>query len=425
MRILFRPINLLLLAGPLGIVSDQLHWGAAITFLAIALAVIPLAGLIAGFTDVIADRAGDRVGGLLEATFGNAAFIILGILSLSQGLTDVVQASIAGAIISNTLFVLGSAFFFGALGGKRQIFNAESAQNYAKLLLLAVVALVLPAIAEASTPQRGDIIGSETSAIAAVVLVLLYVAYLLFDLFHIRDYAFQAATKTAAKAMPKSRRAGRSTPAPLPEVTPETAPIAEFRAEAAAQASEAKSAAPRLTALAARRARGHEDHLPLPVAALGLALVLVATVYLSEILVEVTRTITEQGEPITIGTLALGTLRLSPSFVGLIVIPLIGTAAEHLSALRSAMAGRTEITITVTAGAAIQVALLAAPAFVLLSFFISAHPFVLIFTPIELAVFAMATILFYLVTEDGEGTWLEGALLLAFYLIFAGTAFFL
>ncbi len=106
------------------------------------------------------------------------------------------------------------------------------------------------------------------------------------------------------------------------------------------------------------------------------------------------------------------------------MIPLIGTAAEHLSALRSAMAGRTEITITVTAGAAIQVALLATPVFVLASFFVSPHPFTLIFKPLELAVFALATFLFYLVTEDGEGTWLEGALLLAFYLIFAGTAYF-
>jgi len=413
MRLFLRPINLLLLAGPIGVANEMfdLGGGKGLTFILIALALIPLAGLIAGFTDVIAERAGDRIGGLLEATFGNAAFIILGVLALSQGLTDVVEASIAGAIISNTLFVLGGAFFFGALGGKRQLFNKDSAQNYAKLLALALVALVLPAIAEASTSKQGDIVGSEVSATSAVILVLLYIAYLVFDLFHVRDFAYQEATGGGPTR--KKRRQNK------PDVNPETAPIAEYRAE------EKSATAPRLTALAARRARASEVRLNPLVAALGLAVVLVATVYLSETLVEITRTITQEGEPITIGSVSLGTLRLTGSFVGLIVIPLIGTAAEHLSALRSAMAGRTEITITVTAGAAIQVALLATPVFVLASFFISPHPFTLVFKPIELGVFALATFLFYLVTEDGEGTWLEGALLLAFYLIFAGTAYFL
>jgi Ca2+:H+ antiporter len=415
MRLFLRPINLLLIAGPIGVANEifELGGGKGLTFLLIALALIPLAGLIAGFTDVIAERAGDRIGGLLEATFGNAAFIILGVLALSQGLTDVVEASIAGAIISNTLFVLGGAFFFGALSGKQQLFNKDAAQNYAKLLALALVALVLPAIAEASTSRQGDVVGSEVSATSAIILILLYVAYLVFDLFHVRDFAYQQA---AGGAPTRKKRRQRK-----PDVNAETAPIAEYRAEEGI----APAPAPRLTALAARRARASELHLNPLVAAIGLAAVLVATVYLSETLVEITRTITQDGEPITLGSVSLGTLRLTGSFVGLVVIPLIGTAAEHLSALRSAVAGRTEITITVTAGAAIQVALLATPVFVLASFFVSPHPFTLIFKPIELAVFAMATFLFYLVTEDGEGTWLEGALLLAFYLIFAGTAYFL
>lgn len=413
MRIVLRPINLLLLAGPLGVVSERLEWGNVLTFLLIALAIIPLAGLIASFTDVIADRVGDRIGGLLEATFGNAAFIILGVLALSQGLVEVVQASLAGAIISNTLFVLGLGFFLGTMRGKRQIFNPETGTSYSKLLALAVVALVLPAVAEATASGDHKVLSTEVSLIASVILLLLYVAYLLYDIFHVNDLAFQEERNKQAKVHKR----------PLtPDVNAETAPIEEFRAER--QQNEQNQE--RLTASEARRSSGRETHLSPVVAIIGLVAALGGTVYLSEILVGVTETITKGVQHLTIGTLDLGSFKLSELFVGLVIIPLIGTAAEHISAIRSALDGRTEITVAVTAGSAIQVALLAAPLFVLISFFVNPnHPFALIFKPIELTVFALAAFLFYLVTEDGEGTWLEGVQLLAFYLIFAGVAFFL
>ncbi len=404
MHLLFRPINVLLFAGPLGLLSERWAWGEGVTFILLALAIIPLAGLIAGFTDALADQVGDRIGGLLEATFGNAAFIILGILALSQGLVAVVQASIAGAIISNTLFVLGLAFFVGTMRGKRQIFNAETGTSYSKLLALAVVALVLPAIAEATTPGDRAVLGTQVSIIAAAVLLLLYLAYVLYDIFHINDLSY------------KEEKARSTQAATLPNINAENAPIVEYRAEQHQ----------RLTATQARRERAHEDHIAPALAILGLVAALVATVVVSEPLVQVTEALTKGNVHLTLGTLDLGVIHLSELFVGLVIIPIIGTAAEHLSALRSALNGRTEITIAVTAGSAIQVALLAAPLFVLVSFFLNpAHPFALIFAPIELAVFALAAFLFYLVTEDGEGTWLEGAQLLAFYFIFAGTAFFL
>ncbi|MBA3824484.1 MAG: calcium/proton exchanger [Ktedonobacterales bacterium] len=405
MRILLRPINLLLLAGPIGLVSERMEWGSGLTFLLLALAIVPLAGLISGFTDVLADRVGDRIGGLLEATFGNAAFIILGILALSQGLTEVVQASIAGALIANTLFVLGLAFFVGTMRGKRQQFRAETGTNYSKLLALAVVALVLPAIAESTTPAKDMVLSKEVSIIASVVLLLLYVAYLLYDIFHLNDLEYRESHGKVLRQNPK--------------LNAENAPIMEYRAERD-QPQE------RLTASAARREQGHEANLSPIVAILGLVAALVATVTVSEPLVQVTESLTHGDAPIAFGAFQLGQLHLTKIFVGLVIIPLIGTAAEHLSALRSAISGRTEITVAVTAGAAIQVALLAAPIFVIASLFLSPDkPFALIFTPIELAVFALAAFLFYLVTEDGEGTWLEGVQLLAFYLIFAGVAFFL
>jgi len=380
MRILLRPINLLLLAGPLGFLSLDQRWGAIPSFVLLALAIIPLSGLTSGFTDAIADQTGSQVGGLLEAIFGNAAFIILGFLALSQGLVTVVQASIAGAVISNTLLVLGTSFFFGALSGRRQLFKAVTGQNYSKLLALTVVALVLPAVAEQSVPGENNV-GFEVSAITAVVLIVLYLVYVLFDVFHLRDYGYHL-----------DEEHERAT-----------------------------------TAIGARTGHQSERDIPVALAIPGLIGALIGTFYVSQTLITVTVTVTRGTEPLTIGGYSLGTLALSETFVGLVVIPLIGSVAEHLNAIRSSMKGDTETTIANTAGSAIQIALLAAPIFVLYSFFSggSGPKFALLFTRLELAVFALAAFLFYLVTEDGEGTWQEGAQLMGFYAIFAGAAFFL
>lgn len=412
MRIILRPINLLLLAIPAAILSEQLHWGEVVTFVFAALSLAPLSGLMAAFTDAIADKLGDRVGGLLEATFGNAAFLILGFYTLREGLITVVKASIAGALIANTLFVLGLAFFLGNWNNKRQLFNKDAANNYAKLLALAVVALVLPAIAVNSgvTPAYSE----KISAVVAVVLIILYIFYLMYDLFHIKDLAYLEEQQSLANGSVISE-----------QITPENAPIVEYRAEHGDVQADVQGRGGRKSALQMRRERGREASTPIPLAAMMLGIVTVGTFYMSEVLVSVTRAVTSSHEPLMIGPWNIGVISVTPVFVGLVVLPLIGTVSEHISALRSATSGRSEVTVAVTAGASIQVALLAAPLFVLLSFFISPQPMALLFSPMELAVFALATFLFYLITEDGEGTWLEGALLLGFYFIFAGTAFFL
>ena len=407
MRILLRPVNVLLIAGPIGLISVANEWGNGLTFILLALSVIPLAGLIAGFTDSIADRLGDRVGGLLEAGLGNAAFIIIGVISLSRGLDTLVRASIAGAIISNTLFVLGMAFFIGTSRGVRQKFNPGTGTSYSKLLALTVVALVMPALAPATGNTRFDI-----SLISAVVLILLFVAYLLFDIFHFRDLAYLEVNQLKGEHISGKQTEDQS-------ITIENASVQEYRAE------EVQAAAQRTTTHSARRARAQESHLNPIVALVGLVIALIITVYFSETLVSVTEELTTKGAHFTIGAWDLGTFQLSELFVGLVVIPLIGTAAEHLSAIRSASDGRTEITIAVTAGAAIQVALLAAPLFVIVSIFLGGSRFDLFFNRFELAAFGLATFLFYLVTEDGEGSWLEGIQLLAFYFIFAGAALFI
>src|SRR5262249_36884081 len=162
-----------------------------------ALAIIPLAGLTATFSDVLVERTTPRGdtsgklswGGAVGAVLDNLSFIIIGLVALSQGLREVVQASIAGAIISNTLLVLGLAFFFGTgLGKRRQIFNGDRAKDYAKLLAVIVTAFVLLAFVEAADPTKRNIASGMSVFIAVIFLVLLFAAYVAYEFFHWRRF---------------------------------------------------------------------------------------------------------------------------------------------------------------------------------------------------------------------------------------------
>jgi Ca2+:H+ antiporter len=197
LRALVGATYLLLLAIPLGYASKFLGWGTLATFILFALAIIPLAGLTATFSDVLVERTTPRDntsgklswGGAVGAVLDNLSFIILGIAALSQGLTQVVQASIAGAIISNTLLVLGLAFFFGAgLGKRRQIFNGDRAKDYAKLLAVIVTAFVLLAFVEAADPKQQNIGSGMSVFIAIIFLVLLFASYVAYEFFHWRRF---------------------------------------------------------------------------------------------------------------------------------------------------------------------------------------------------------------------------------------------
>jgi Ca2+:H+ antiporter len=444
LRALVGATYLLLLAIPLGYVSKALGWGTLATFALFALAIIPLAGLTAIFSDVLVERTTPRGdtsgrltwGGAVGAILDNLSFIILGIAALSQGLTQVVQASIAGAIISNTLLVLGLAFFFGAgLGKRRQIFNGDKAKDYAKLLAVIVTAFVLLAFVEAADPKQQNIGSGMSIFIAITFLVLLFASYVAYEFFHWRR--FEEEEKKAKEAK-------------LAELA-DDGPFVEgmnslLRSHGAGYELQRQTGAPvdgarlvqGINTLLGERQAGYElrlmeerapatrrSRIPLIVALLGLVAVLVATFFVSTELAQLTTSITSGAFPISIAGIDLGSITLSQAFVGLVIIPVIGSAAEHLNSIRNAVRGNTEAAVNNTAGYAIQITLLAAPILVLVSAILFPdHAFSFDFTPIELAIFGAATFIFYAVTEDGEGTVVEGAALLAVYAIFAvGTLF--
>jgi Ca2+:H+ antiporter len=354
-------IGLLLLAFvPLAVAAEFLQWGPLAVFLLAALAIIPLAGLMGDATEQLAARLGAGVGGLLNATFGNAAELIIAIMALRRGLHSVVKASLTGSIIGNSLLVLGAAVLVGGMGRERQTFDRSAAGIGSTLLALAAVGLVVPAmfhlVAE-SAVGRGDLpqvretqVEHGLSLAISVVLLAMYGLSLLFSLrTHPHLYAGQSAPHE-----PASPRTGR--------------------------------------------------------AALILLVSTAVVAWMSELLVGAVEGASH----------ALG---LTQVFVGVIVVAVIGNAAEHSTAVMMAAKNKMDLAMHIAIGSSTQIALFVAPVLVILSRFIGAGPMDLRFTGFEVLAVGLAVAVVNMVAQDGETQWLEGALLLAVYLVL-GIAFY-
>jgi Ca2+:H+ antiporter len=348
---------------PIAIVLELAQAPATIIFAASALGVIPTAALMGKATDQLAARSGPGIGGFLNVTFGNAPELIIALFALNEGLQEVVKASLIGSILGNILLVMGAAMFIGGLKYKTQTFDRTAANTQAGMLLLAVVALVLPAVFQlveggglpAPTAESKQFSSDlETMSIAvAVVLLLTYLAGLLFSL------------RTHADLF-----------------NPHT--------------------------------EGEEhDSEPWSVrrAVIMLAIAGVAVALMSEILVG---SISE----------ASADIGLSPFFVGVIVVAIVGNAAEHWVAIYFAAHNRMHLSVNISIGSSAQIALFVAPVLVLLSFVIGDFPMALVFNGFELAAVLLAVMIAIHVANDGESNWFEGVQLLAVYLVLAIVFFF-
>jgi Ca2+:H+ antiporter len=351
--LLASPLNLLLVAAP---ISWGVHWilpESPWTFAAVAVSLIPLAGLIGIGTEQLAMRSGPAVGGFLNATFGNAAELIIAFVALRDGHVELVKASISGSIVGNLLLVLGASCFFGGLGRKSQKFHRTAATNMSAMLFLAVVALVMPAVFDLSLygtlrahPREID----RLSLWSAVVLISAYGGSLI--------YAF-----TAHRDL--------------------------FRPESASHHPPAVSAAVAVGLLASGT---------------------VLTTVQAEILVATLQpTLTRFG--------------FTELFVGVIVVALVGNAAEHYSAIAAARRDQMTLSVEIAVGSSAQIALLVAPVVVIYSFMIG-RPMSLLFHPFEITAIALSVIATVIVTMDGESNWVEGLQLMAVYLILALAFYF-
>lgn len=341
--------------------SGWLHLPEPLVFALCAAAILPLSAVIGRATEDLADHMGPRFGGLLNATFGNAAELIITIFALQAGLVTLVKASITGSIIGNALLVLGLATLVGGWRHGVQTFDAREAGRHSTMMILAVIGLYLPA--GFATIMRDAVVVEELSILVAVVLLLTYGAYVAYGIFM---------------------------PAGGPRlVVAEPRPVAE----GAPSAARVRHAASRHVLWSVRTA---------------LAVLLGATVLtalVSELLV---RTV----EPVTH---ALGWTEL---FVGVILVPMIGNVAEHFGAVIVAWKNNMDLSLAIAAGSSTQIALFVAPLLVLASLALG-HPMDLVFVPMELLVLGLATAIFAYISQDGESTWLEGVQLLAVYLMAA------
>ncbi|MEB3197270.1 MAG: calcium/proton exchanger [Candidatus Sericytochromatia bacterium] len=345
----------LLLFIPAAIAAKWVHADPTITFVLSLLAIVPLAKMMGTATEEIALRTGPGIGGLLNATFGNATEFIIAVFALHAGLYQVVQASITGSIIGNILFVLGMAIFVGGLKTPTLVFNRTVAGLNTSLLTLAVVGLLVPAAFDWHT--RAVKVAHpkvwEFSVLVALVLIGVYVANLIFAL------------KTHADLYAGGE--GQHDPHEAPT-------------------------------LALRTAVGM---------LLGSTL-LVA--WMSEIMVGSIEHVTH----------AWG---LSAFFIGVILVPLVGNAAEHMTAVTVAMKNKMDLSLGIAIGSTTQIALLIAPMLVIAGWFMG-RPLTLSFDTFEVMAVVMSVVIANFITLDGESNWLEGFMLLATYGILA-VAFFL
>jgi Ca2+:H+ antiporter len=317
------------------------------------LAILPLAGYMGSATETLTVRLGQGIGGLLNATFGNAAELIIGALALRHGLTDLVKASLTGSIIGNVLLVFGAAALVGGIRHPVQRFNRTAATSGTTMLLLSAIGLIVPALfhwLSRNTPNAPEL---KLDTEIAVVLFVTYCLSLVFTLkTHRRLYG------------------------PPEEADP----------------------------------AAHEGGIRGPL--LMLCGTTVGVACMSELLVS---SVTE----------AAKSMGMSQLFVGVVVVAIVGNAAEHYSAVVLAAKDKMDAALSIAVGSSMQIALFVAPLLVFLSYAIAPAPMDLLFTLFEIVAILLSVLSIAFISHDGETHWMEGVQLLAVYTMLALGFFFL
>ena len=349
-------LNLLLIFVPIAIVLEYVaHARAEWIFVTSCLAIIPLAGLMGKATEHLAEHVGEGIGGLLNATFGNAAELIIAIVALRAGLYDVVKASLTGSIIGNILLVFGLSALVGGARFPVQTFNKTAANLGTTMLTLAAIGLVVPAIFHFVVAGGPAVAEQDLSLEISIILMTTYVLSLVFTLrTHRHLYCGDHGEEADEALGTKGWSTGKS-----------------------------------------------------------LLVLLIATAFvalMSEFLVgAVVATAKSFG--------------MTEVFVGVILVAIIGNAAEHSTAVLMAIKNKMDIAINIAVGSSIQIALFVAPVMVFLSYVIGPQPMDLIFTNFEVLAITLSVAIMALISQDGESNWMEGVQLLAVYAIL-GIAFY-
>jgi Ca2+:H+ antiporter len=343
----------LLLFIPAALLARASHANELPVFLASALAIVPLAGILGEATEALAEKTGPRLGGLLNATLGNAAELIITMVAISSGQIELVRASITGSILGNLLLVLGLSMLLGGLKNGLQSFDRRTVDTDATLTILALIAISVPSLfSNYIEPDKLRV--TELSLTTAAAVMMLYILSIIYTL--------------------KSCNSGKCDVVMAREALP--------------------------------------SHIWSTQKALAMmALSMTGIALMSELLVQSVEA-------------ATSLLNLTPFFVGIIIVPIIGNVAEHLVSVQAARQNKMDLSLAVALGSSLQIALFVTPVLVFSSLILG-HPLTLEFNQLELIALTAASGISALVALDGESNWLEGAMLLAVYGILALAFFFL
>ncbi|MEX0727728.1 MAG: calcium/proton exchanger [Planctomycetaceae bacterium] len=351
-------LNVLLVLIPIAVVIDFQEGPALWIFMISAAAIVPLAGLMGKSTEMLAEKMGPAIGGLLNASFGNAAELIIAFFALREGLVDVVKASITGSILGNVLLVMGASFFAGGLKFQRQRFNPTAAGMAATLLALAAIGLLVPAIFHAHLFVHHHEDAALERELSVEISVVLFTSYLLMLLFSLKTHKH---LYHATDEKPEEQHV---------------------------QFSDLQGHWSTRTSL-----------IVLISATCGVA-------WMSELLVGAIEQASEQ-------------MGWSEMFVGVVVVAIVGNAAEHSTAILVAMKNHMELSFQIAIGSGLQIALFVAPVLVFISQLPGFPPLDLRFSMLEVLAVGVSVLVVGLVAVDGESNWMEGLLLLAVYVILA------
>lgn len=345
-------LKFMLLFVPISFIDKFLNFSPTIMFILAALSIIPLAGIMGEGTEEISFYTGPKIGGFLNATFGNATELIISFFALKSGLFEVVKSSIAGSIIGNILLVLGASMFIGGLKHKTQNFNINVVETTSSMLLFSLIGLCVPAFFTHTI--NANLLNTRYEGLSLVVAIVMFILYILSLIFSFFTHKDLYATTTEEE--------------------------------------------------------GHESKWSLKK---SIAILIIATVIIaieSEFLVGGIEDITSK-------------LGLSEFFVGIILIPIIGNAAEHSTAITMALKNKMDVAIEIALGSSLQIILFVAPVLIFLSLLFT--PMSIIFNPFELVSLIASVIIANKVASDGQSNWLEGAQLMAVYFIIAAGFFIL
>ncbi|MCA9296547.1 MAG: calcium/proton exchanger [Phycisphaerales bacterium] len=342
-------IDWLLIFVPIAmLVAWVLHLSDTVVFICACIAIIPLAGLMGKSTEHLAGHFGPGVGGLMNASFGNAAELIIAVMALRSGEYAVVKASITGSLIGNILLVLGLSVFLGGIRHSKQVFNKTAAGVGSTLLVLSAIALLVPTFFHTFAGEMGKLKFEHLNVAVSIVLFATYLLSLVFSL------------KTH-----KHLFIGHG------------------------EASE-----------------GHHDG-PLWSIRTAVVVLVVATLFvalMAELLVHsVSHTAEQWG--------------MSKVFIGVVLVAVIGNAAEHSTAVLMALKNQMDLAVNIAIGSSIQIALFVAPLLVFLSYVIGPQHMGLDFTPFEVIGVIVAVAVVAMIAHDGQSHWMEGVMLLAVYVI--------